>query len=163
MSLLHKLTGGVPRLVNFLCDRSLLGAYARNERFVVPATVQAAAAEALGDLAVRRKSPFRIFRDRRRWTVTEFVLAALIVGVCVWWWFTRPKAEEPAPAAATTPVPVAIATPAPAPTVAAPPESRLSDVLDNSEPLGIVTGHLIHLWSPGLALPPGEKVCPALA
>jgi len=36
-------------------------------------------------------------------------------------------------------------------------------VLDNSEPLAVVTGHLIHLWSPGLTVPAGSQVCPSLA
>ena len=54
--LIHKHSGGVPRLVNVLCDRALLGAYARGVRQVGPDIVQAAAAEVLGVVATRRRS-----------------------------------------------------------------------------------------------------------
>jgi len=44
----HALTGGVPRRINLLCDRALLGAYAAGEREVSEATLQRAAREVFG-------------------------------------------------------------------------------------------------------------------
>ncbi|GAC1531919.1 MAG: ExeA family protein [Ramlibacter sp.] len=41
----HKLSGGVPRRINLLCDRALLGAFAGSEAMVTPAVVQRAARE----------------------------------------------------------------------------------------------------------------------
>jgi general secretion pathway protein A len=48
LALVHKLTGGVPRRINLLCDRALLGAYARSEASVTPAIVRQAAREVFG-------------------------------------------------------------------------------------------------------------------
>ncbi len=39
---------GIPRQINILCDRALLGAYTRHERPISPQVVRAAAAEVLG-------------------------------------------------------------------------------------------------------------------
>lgn len=41
----HKLSGGVPRRINLLCDRALLGAYAQSQPAVTPAIVDQAARE----------------------------------------------------------------------------------------------------------------------
>jgi general secretion pathway protein A len=45
---IHQLTGGVPRLINSLCDRSLIGAYADSQERVDEAIVKKAAREILG-------------------------------------------------------------------------------------------------------------------
>jgi general secretion pathway protein A len=44
----HRLSGGVPRLINVICDRALLGAYAHDLRRIEPRTVRTAAGEVLG-------------------------------------------------------------------------------------------------------------------
>jgi general secretion pathway protein A len=44
---IYKLTSGIPRLINILCDRSLLGAYSTNSFSVTPAIVNHAAEEVL--------------------------------------------------------------------------------------------------------------------
>ena len=45
---LFRRTGGVPRLINVLCDRAMLGAYARNRRQIGPNVVKQAANEVMG-------------------------------------------------------------------------------------------------------------------
>ena len=50
----HKLSGGVPRRINLLCDRALLGAYAGSEPVVTPAIVDRAAREVF---PVARQAP----------------------------------------------------------------------------------------------------------
>ncbi len=56
----HALTRGVPRRINLLCDRALLGAYSRGERQVRRATLRQAAREVFdvqpADRAARRRS-----------------------------------------------------------------------------------------------------------
>ena len=47
---IHALTGGVPRRINLLCDRALLGAYAHGQHEVGVATVERAAREVFGPL-----------------------------------------------------------------------------------------------------------------
>ncbi|HTY48611.1 MAG TPA: AAA family ATPase, partial [Steroidobacteraceae bacterium] len=44
----HRLSGGVPRLINVLCDRALLGAYSLDRHRVTRAFVRRAAAEVFG-------------------------------------------------------------------------------------------------------------------
>ncbi len=44
----HRLSGGVPRLINVICDRALLGAYAQRRATVDSQTVRRAAREVLG-------------------------------------------------------------------------------------------------------------------
>ncbi len=75
----HWLTGGVPRLVNILCDRSLLAAYARSKNRVGVAIVRAAAREVETGV-----------RPRPRWQFTAVLLAAMLVAGAgafgVWQW-----------------------------------------------------------------------------
>jgi general secretion pathway protein A len=69
----HWLTGGVPRLINILCDRSLLAAYARSKNRVSAGIVRAAAREVETGV-----------RARPRWRLAIILLAAaLAVGVGV--------------------------------------------------------------------------------
>ncbi|WP_374086316.1 AAA family ATPase [Methylomicrobium lacus] len=44
---IYKLSGGIPRIINILCDRALLGAYAGNAPQVTPGMVNTAAQETL--------------------------------------------------------------------------------------------------------------------
>lgn len=48
LSLLYRLSGGVPRLINVICDRALLGAYVQGETAVTRQTVRKAAQEVFG-------------------------------------------------------------------------------------------------------------------
>lgn len=48
----HRLSGGVPRIINILCDRALLGAYSRDAASIDAATVRRAARE-VSDGALR--------------------------------------------------------------------------------------------------------------
>jgi general secretion pathway protein A len=43
----YRLSGGIPRLINILCDRALLGAYAENASHVTPGMIKNAAKETL--------------------------------------------------------------------------------------------------------------------
>jgi general secretion pathway protein A len=63
----HRLSHGVPRLLNTICDRALLGAYATGQTRVKDAVVRRAAREVLG----RRRG--------HRWAVPTAAAAALLV------------------------------------------------------------------------------------
>jgi general secretion pathway protein A len=56
MGRLYRLSGGVPRLINLLCDRALLGAYTQGKEQVDAATLSQAAREALRRPTARRRS-----------------------------------------------------------------------------------------------------------
>jgi len=67
----HRAARGIPRLINSICDRALLGAYTEDRQQVEPATVRRAAAEVLG-------------RSRRWWgRPWQWVGAAAIVALVV--------------------------------------------------------------------------------
>ena len=66
---IHRLTQGIPRLVNVLCDRALLGAYVENSRVVSRRIVGQAAREVFADGQPRR--------TLWRWGA---VAAALMIG-----------------------------------------------------------------------------------
>jgi len=67
---LFRLSGGIPRIINLICDRALLGAYAQSKARVDKKILCKAASEVLGDLLPkgRPNSPFAGFRSwlRRR-------------------------------------------------------------------------------------------------
>ena len=54
---IYKLSSGIPRVINILCDRALLGAYTTNTHVITPAIVSNAASETLG--VADKKSPFQ--------------------------------------------------------------------------------------------------------
>lgn len=68
-----KLSGGVPRVINLICDRSLLGAYAQDQNEVSAAIVRRAAAEVLGP-----KPSGKTHQRRYRWSLAAAVAVALV-------------------------------------------------------------------------------------
>jgi len=59
LHLIHRLSGGVPRLINTICDRALLGAYGRKRMMVNRALARSAAAEVKGKKTLVRSSGIR--------------------------------------------------------------------------------------------------------
>ncbi|MBA2963329.1 MULTISPECIES: ExeA family protein [Ramlibacter] len=98
LALVHRLTGGVPRRINLLCDRALLGAYARSEAAVTPAIVRQAAREVFGAPEHARPGA---------WPRPAFVLGLGIAAGAALVVLARLLGEGPAPAAG-------VATPRPA-------------------------------------------------
>ena len=56
---IHRLSGGIPRLINLLCDRALLGSYGQNKKQVDRAMVRQAASEVLGEERGQQRAPWR--------------------------------------------------------------------------------------------------------
>lgn len=46
---IYKLSSGIPRVINILCDRALLGAYSSDARFITPDIIKNAARESLAE------------------------------------------------------------------------------------------------------------------
>lgn len=59
MGRLYRLSKGVPRIINVLCDRALLGAYTQGKERVDRATLDQAAREVFGQRTARRRTPWR--------------------------------------------------------------------------------------------------------
>ena len=97
-----RLSQGVPRLINVICDRALLGAYALESRRVNARLVRLAAAEVKGEL---QRSPW----------VGRFAVAASVLGIAVilasaWFVLRGERPSEPTvqqAAVAAEPEPVA--------------------------------------------------------
>jgi len=139
---LHSRSGGVPRLVNVLCDRALLAGYAERTPLVGAKLIRQADREVRGPEAGARRSPWHRWWPRRpragggAWTpwaaAAAAVLAAGLVAGLVWQRHggDAVQAFEGAPPAARAPGPDAAAQPpaapeaSPAPTAEVPPHSE---------------------------------------
>ncbi|MDE2627052.1 MAG: AAA family ATPase [Burkholderiales bacterium] len=77
---IHQLSRGVPRRINLLCDRALLGAYASGKGQVDRAIVEKAAVEVFGKdrMAARRR---RKRARAMRWALGAVAAAAALAGV----------------------------------------------------------------------------------
>ncbi len=71
---IYRQSGGVPRLINTLCDRCLLGAYAEDQRRVDTALVRQAASEVLGKRPKRQSS-------RRAWLLAAATAGAIALAL----------------------------------------------------------------------------------
>lgn len=60
MGRLHQLSGGIPRIINVLCDRALLGAYAQGKERVDRATLEQAAREVFPQASTQRRGIRRL-------------------------------------------------------------------------------------------------------
>lgn len=149
---LHQCSGGVPRLVNVVADRALLGAWSHEEPVVSSKMARKAASEVFGE---------RIRRQARRAPAATIVLLglagvaiAILAGIVTT--VVRERMEPPAAAASTEPVNRVVRQPAaqavqPAPAQPAPPQPAPAEpALEATpaavapEPLGVrlATGEL---------------------
>ena len=121
----QRLTGGVPRRINLLCDRALLGAYAEGRERVDGRIVKRAAVEAFG--GGDRQGGYRSPRRMAAAGAVAAALAGVALGVAVgaatgvpWPWRQAvPSAASAALPAATAPLETAkaAATAGPAPSM----------------------------------------------
>ncbi len=137
---IHEIARGVPRRINLLCDRALLGAYATNQPRVDRAVVDKAAREVFETDAPAPVVRRRAARAQARTASLGLLGVGLLVGVVLagaafWFWNQnqiRPAAvvpvDTPAVAQAAPAAPPAsqpVATPAPADPATAPPAASL--------------------------------------
>ena len=73
---IFRLSQGVPRVINVICDRALLGAYAQESRRVNPRLIRQAAAEVHGEF---ERSPWV-----RRTAVAAGVVGVAIIAASIW-------------------------------------------------------------------------------
>src|SRR5215207_1055630 len=76
LSEVYRLSGGVPRVINVICDRALLGAYTQDRHRVTPSLVRDAAAEVFGRRFAPRWLP---------WAATAATGIALALGLWALW------------------------------------------------------------------------------
>lgn len=73
---LYSLTGGVPRLINLLCDRALLGAYVKGQSTISPELLKEAAIEVFG-----RQLPTQQSSRVIQWIYVALLSLLVIVGI----------------------------------------------------------------------------------
>jgi general secretion pathway protein A len=123
---LHRLSQGIPRVINVACDRALLGGYTRETKKITASLVRRAAGEVYGR---------RFFPTWLGWVVGSLGIAALSATLFLGWQFWRhqspvlsaARAIKSAAATHTPPNPTAVALPT-ARASAAPPAPKLASV-----------------------------------
>lgn len=102
----HTLSRGIPRRINLLCDRALLGAYAAGVREVSAAIVERAAREVFGAPVSGATAERRGLAGMPRWAVAGVggVAGAAIVAAAAWTLGVRPSQPSPGTAQAGRPV-----------------------------------------------------------
>ncbi len=163
--LIHKHANGIPRLVNVLCDRALLGAYSQSLRQVTPELAAEAAREVLGLPAtliggVRRAIPARRARPAfqlprialpagwLRWAEGALVLGGLLLAATLLLREWRSVPATPATVVtAVAPAPEAV-TVAPAPQPVVPAAAAIAPVAEPIKPATEAT-----VASPGASPP----------
>jgi len=162
LRVIHRRSGGVPRLINNICDRALLGAFGCSKRRVTAATARHAAAEVSGAGGLRR------------WlqpAVAAVLLAAIVLSASMLgrgrleyvatWWGQRVLPAGVAPSNAA----VAVTPPAPAPAAAIvavplPPRPSLARLLDGgSVDRDAALAGLFARWGIEFQPRPGESAC----
>lgn len=119
---LYKLSAGVPRLINLLCDRALLGTYVQGQQQVSRTTLEQAAREVFG--VTGRPDPWR----RLGWQLSCLGLtgvACLGIGLARPAWLPARLDNAPPALAALTPGPQA-ASPAATSVILAGPEAGIA-------------------------------------
>jgi general secretion pathway protein A len=153
MGLIHGLTKGVPRRINLLCDRALLGAYVENQPQVTRTILKRAASEVFaGQDAVSAGQGARSGAAARWPLVVAGVLGGVAISALAWQLASRDAAPVAQAQAAVKP---AATVPAPA-LAAAAPSVALKPGGDSAAALRQLAG----LW--GLTLTDGEP-CAAAA
>ncbi len=139
MAQIHALSHGVPRRINLLCDRALLGAYVENQPQVTRQILRRAAEEVFAQEGQRASG-----RGLRWPHVAGGVLAGALLTAALAWHF-MPRAGMPASTAVAASVPAVSAV-----VVAAVAASAPAGVPDRNA----VLRQLAALW--GEQLPPGD-------
>jgi general secretion pathway protein A len=163
----YRLSGGVPRLINAICDRALLGAHAQRRETVDPPTVRAAAHEPLVESGLSafdrapagQAPPQRASTPARRplwpWLVTAgLVINALVFGTVL-------VVTLPSHDAVVALPPAAVEKPAAAPRVEEPtapvPAAAQRDTAAASPP---PTAPTVHTPAPAPPIPPALTAAP---
>ena len=117
----YRATGGIPRLINVLCDRLLLGTFGQNQPTVSPAMLRQAVKEVMGELPAGKPSQLS------KWPLMLglTLLFTAVLGFGAWWMGSAGVTETPVAAS-----------------VAA--DGSLSPLLvaDRDEALGLLASHL---------------------
>jgi general secretion pathway protein A len=162
MGLVHGLTKGVPRRINLLCDRALLGAYVENQPQVTRTILRKAAAEVFAGADATLGTP----AIAQRWPlVAAGVIGGVVVSALAWQLASRGAkpvvadaraAVVAAPASARPPASAAVAQP---PALAAVSPALAAEVKPSQSDSVAALRQLAGMW--GLTLVDGDPCASA--
>jgi general secretion pathway protein A len=141
---LYRVSGGVPRLINIIGDRALLGGYSADQHVITAALIRRAAGEVSG----RRVTPHWL-----PWALGTGTAAVVAAAALLLWMHKpagTPAAANSAPAAASTPAATTAAPPAIVPAAVQAPAPDLATLLRGSAAVTDLDGaytRLFGLWS----------------
>ena len=177
----HRASRGVPRLINVICDRALLGAFAQGLRTVNARTVRRAAREVAGEGGMRRESRVGAV------VAAAVAIAVVVVGAAGWagaWRVPSLRALRNIRLTATPEIPPP-RIPAPPPIESAPSSTPVAASVGISPPGGVLSANpapdvaavlatagkattaaaaqtrVLARW--GVTVPPGDDPCRAAA
>ncbi len=162
---IYRISGGIPRLINLICDRALLGAYVENQPRVNPAIVTKAAQEVLGQSDSRTSNP----RIKKSMALLGALL--LILGGMVF--ISEQYTPIPIPIPITTPTPPQVPQLSPSADIL-PPQVAVTDTLGKRLPafirqsLDSLSGHsssepallnVLSIWTAELPADTTQAIC----
>jgi general secretion pathway protein A len=160
MSVIFEYSGGIPRLINSICERCLLGAYATSTKTIGAALAHTAAGEVLGPTSPPK--PAATGGDGPvvlNWAVAASVASAIVFGTVTLAQRDRDgtrafamSAPAPTSETAVKPAPIPVAAPKPP----AGPSRSATKVNATDEALKVVS----RLISGGLVTPPAKAAAP---
>ncbi len=118
----HRLSDGIPRIINVICDRALLGAFTQEIHHITPALIRSAASEVYG----RSFSP----PWAKPLAAGSAAIAVLVLCVTLWQLMDRTDSAAPQAAAVGTPATSATSPAAPADPEPAAPTAQELDIAD---------------------------------
>jgi general secretion pathway protein A len=80
---IHRVTRGVPRVINVLCDRMLLGTYGQNKTVVDKGLLKQSIVEVMGE-----EDDIELQQSINKLTPVLWVATALLIAVVIWAWPT---------------------------------------------------------------------------
>ena len=94
LAALHRLSGGVPRRINLLADRALLGAYGQGQQLATREVVEQAAQEVFGTSRRAAEATAALaapawWRPRMVWALAALLATGLLVLLLLLWWLER--------------------------------------------------------------------------
>lgn len=160
----HRRAHGIPRLINIICDRAMLGAYAKGLRNITAEMVAQAAHEAVEietRPATSRNTRWWYWLDRAEMIFAP--LAIILVSVLAYQTWRTPRIALP-PATVITSV---VGTSTPSTKTGAAMTTPVStpvplSPLQATQPLPVVMGRLIKLWDPNFRSAGTESICHTL-
>jgi cell division septation protein DedD len=150
------ISGGIPRLINTLCDRALEAAYERQLRIVDPDAVIAAAERLHLEVPGSVNLPGR----HQRTGLIAAAVAAVLLIVGALWWFASSTSQAPSPRQAGQPPRSTAAPPASPPAASAPAGAATSPAGSTSQSASEIRSATPQQSAPPAAVTPGGAPAP---